>query len=784
MNLTKLNILGLSLAHLIVASTFLAFVAEGSTKNLVAVAEYSAEEKNPSPKPSQSKVDSSPRSLPSIEVDRDKIDYELLEKRILAMELITSGQGKGQGQKQEQGQQKRGGKKSEVLNLHNMDVPSPVSEASIRKLLRLQREDGSFENVPYDDLSRSDWKTSSHLDHCRSLAIALHVLPDTFLREHKIEEKCLLALDYWLEKKFKNPNWWYNDISVPHSLALIALLLPERLRTPERLATIKELTKTARPARTGQNLLWLSWNSFLVGLVMRDDIRLLEALRAFDGGVCMAKPGEEGIQPDYSFHQHGAHFYQGNYGRAYLHSASKYVRLVSGTPWDSPDKREIVERFLLEGTRPMCINDLLDYNAIGRQISYLNRPQGPDLAYVALNLMSPESTRNAELKEFFDEIVAAKTIKDSPSSGANPTNHNTDKTTGKTTKSLPKELTRVGAYPYPCSDYLAYRAKHFFVGIKLSSKRMILGEECNGDNLKGAYLSDGCMLTYSSNDTAKENTYSSGAFPVWDWTRVPGTTARSGDLPHFTTWSGKRGSNDFAVVKTVKDKSGQDVGIAAMNLDHFGLAGYKSYFVFPDRIVCLGSDITDTRGENTSINTNTPTNTPASLDSASPANPPSDQPSALVQTSVEQSSAQTGTLVTDTHKLNDGAILHSVTFNGNGERLYLLAPGTDYVACYEEQHGAPASIRSTASKESITEKVFSLTINHGKASQKAGYYYQVFPCMADVLPSTKANEIKTAIPKLWADIKVLQCDDTAHVIERDGITYAIFFPPDSLDPPF
>ena len=56
---------------------------------------------------------------------------------------------------------------------------------------------------------------------------------------------------------------------------------------------------------------------------------------------------DEGIQPDWSFHQHGPQIQFGNYGLAYAESISFWFRVLEGSPYAFPaEQYDIVRRLL------------------------------------------------------------------------------------------------------------------------------------------------------------------------------------------------------------------------------------------------------------------------------------------------------------------------------------------------------------------------------------------------------------------------------------------------------
>ncbi|MFT4664491.1 MAG: hypothetical protein ACI8YQ_001437 [Polaribacter sp.] len=80
-------------------------------------------------------------------------------------------------------------------------------------------------------------------------------------------------------------------------------------------------------------------------------------------------PENEGIQRDFSIHQHGPLLYNGGYGISFLDATGLWGTIVSGTPYAfEEESKERLCDFVLEGTRRMTIANATDYSANGRNI--------------------------------------------------------------------------------------------------------------------------------------------------------------------------------------------------------------------------------------------------------------------------------------------------------------------------------------------------------------------------------------------------------------------------------
>jgi chondroitin AC lyase len=78
----------------------------------------------------------------------------------------------------------------------------------------------------------------------------------------------------------------------------------------------------------------------------------------------------EGIQPDYSFHQHGPLSYAFGYGKDFSLSAAQLLYTAHGTKFSlSDEKMKLISAFILEGQRWCSYRNVLEYTAMGREIA-------------------------------------------------------------------------------------------------------------------------------------------------------------------------------------------------------------------------------------------------------------------------------------------------------------------------------------------------------------------------------------------------------------------------------
>jgi chondroitin AC lyase len=455
------------------------------------------------------------------------------------------------------------------------DPSSSPSEQQINRLLawagRLQ-PDGSWTDINYKDQSRDFWKAGAHLD--RALAMAKAAAgPAPQPAKSALRDATLRAAHYWIIHDFRNPNWWQNQIGVPQKMVRILLLLGDSMNPADRAAALK-IVDRATLTLTGQNRVWMAGITFRKALV-EDDPALARQAR----DIILAElrvTSQEGLQADWSFHQHGPQQQMGNYGLSFATDMAAWSQLWRGTALAIPEgKLALLRNFLVKGEAAVRANNTMDISACGRQLFPGSPLQKSDSIRNVLTAMAHTDPAHAQA------YLAAEAMGSQPAGAGNTAN-----------------------VSFFRSDFMVHRRPAFYASVKLSSNRVIGGELVNGENLRGRYLADGATFLYQ---TGREY---SAIFPVWDWRRIPGVTcvttgttlAPAGKMP--TDFAG--GASDGVY------------GVEALDLHRDGVTARKAWFFLDQAVVCLGAGITGT-GVRTSIEQRLADNAPSS--SAGPLSP-------------------------------------------------------------------------------------------------------------------------------------------------------------------
>ena len=421
--------------------------------------------------------------------------------------------------------------------------------------LKTQSTDGSWPDINYKDQTRGAWKPAWHL-------YRVLLLNRAYFKTHSQAYLTAAhkALHFWIKNDFRCENWWHNNINVPFVYSSAILQLGDKADQQE-MNYLNDVVTTRIPvhAATGQNLIWQLDNEARVALIHNDYNAFAKAIAGMQGVITIST--KEGIQPDYSFHQHGPMLQVGNYGLSFVNSLLFWMSVTAHTPLAfEKAKQQIIVDYCTEGLRWLIYKKAMDIPAIGRQLR------------INAGLKRGENLHELfDLIKSFDKTLGCKTVID-----------------GFADKGQPA-CKMAGNKAFWSSDYMVQLKKdHYLMSIKMHGpfvSRLEVGT--NSENLKGAFINDGLALVQSS---GKEYT---NIPAVWNWTMLPGTTCDTTIDP--TGKAAMTSGNKGAFVGQVSD--GQ-TGACAMVYDRLNIKAHKSYFMVNDMLIALGAGITSPNNKN------------------------------------------------------------------------------------------------------------------------------------------------------------------------------------------
>ncbi len=480
-------------------------------------------------------------------------------------------------------------------------------------------------------------------------------------------------------KNYRSDNWWWHTIAVPGVLADILLLGPDCL-APADLATLigyaseglLDLTKSraTTPASTGANFMDIALTSFKTFVGARDTVSIEILRQLIEEEIAVLPQGTyttdwrgEGIQADGSFHQHGPMFYTAGYGQSYINNSFRFIDLLKGGRFQISDRAlNVLADYLLAGPLHMGIGTNFDYNSTGRYIARTNSYVGRSGQLGQINnlLAYPGVLRR-------DELTTALAERN----GTAPPSR---------------------ARHFWNSDYTTQTTQGVFIGVKGFSTRLKPMESINSENVLGYYLSSGSTAVMRTG-----NEYLN-IFPLWNWEKIPGTTALENSLNRSDVKS--RVGNSYSWLGSTSFVGGVSDGRnAAGTMDQQlpMLSSRKSWFLFDSGFIGVGEGIVRTPTDPL-LNVSNPGKITTAIEQRF-----------LNGTVTVRDSAGVRTLGTGTHLLNSASwVLH----DGIG---YVFAPGSIVRLKLGPVSGNWNTISLETASTPVSGDVFLLWLDHGTA---------------------------------------------------------------------
>lgn len=405
--------------------------------------------------------------------------------------------------------------------------------------------DGSWKDIDYQSKQASAWLPASHLYRLLLVARAYHKNHDLAYLEaiHR-------AAKFWITNDIQCSNWWQNEINTPFTFSSLLIMLDKDANADELAYLNGVLTKRALVKKaTGQNLIWQLDNQARIALVNHDYTAFAESMKNMQAVIDVST--KEGIQPDYSFQQHGVMLQFGNYGLHFVNSLLFWMTITANTPLAfAPEKQQMLFDYCSNGLRWTVYKGGMDLTALGRQFRDDCDTKRGECLFVDFNLL--KSFDKADLCKYaMDGFDNSPTCNLTANRG------------------------------FWRSAYMVQLAQDkYMMSVKTHGSGVKRLESINGDNLRGSFLNDGVTLI-RRNGKEYHNIE-----PVWNWRMLPGVTSDTTINPEAKeTWAT---ANVSGFVGQVSDGL---CGLSAMVYNRLGVKANKSVFFVDGMMVALGSDI-------------------------------------------------------------------------------------------------------------------------------------------------------------------------------------------------
>lgn len=421
-------------------------------------------------------------------------------------------------------------------------LEQPVLSADeIRAIQRQQSADGTWPDLDYKDKHPSGWKPKEHLDRMRSMTRALVNADHALYNNVELQKSVDRALDNWIEHRYKCTNWWWNDIGTRQHLRDVIILLDVRLARERRKLAI-ETMGNRKITGTGANLLWIAELSLHRRCLLDEEDQLDEPIEKIWAEI--QTDAKEGIQPDWSFYQHGARAQTFGYGRSFFDMAVNTAWQLRGTKYEIPtEKREMISNYLLEGMQWMSRGQYTPAGTMDRAISRKTAKDAAVLVPLIERWLQVDKEHHVEIAKFLTHQKGA---------AKRP----------------------FGFRYFPYAEFAVFHRPAGSIFLKIISTRTKPTEPIIGENQLGVPY-----LHYGDHYVVQDGKEFTDLQPVFEWNHLPGLTvpeAKSNQERQEFAGGLGNGSSGMATMDYVRHVDGKKA-----------VALHKTWFFHDDMMICL-----------------------------------------------------------------------------------------------------------------------------------------------------------------------------------------------------
>jgi len=431
-----------------------------------------------------------------------------------------------------------------LLNRHKEFLLNTIPVSKIETYCAKMNMDNRWDDIIYKNSGFGVLGAREHLFRVRMLAAAWANPSSNFYHDKNVWNVFQRGLNDWLHNKYQSQNWWHNEIGTPQTMRDIVVLTRDSLNS-EQYQNALQIIAQHIVKGTGANLIWSADIGLSYGALLNDTVLVKQCVQLIISEVKITN--NDGIQPDFSYHQHGERLQTYHYGGDFLKDNIRIAWELRGTEWAYPkEKIQVLTDFVLNGWQWMARGIYTTPATIDRAVSRENALKLADLRKELPYMMELNPVRKAELKRMLKW-------------------QNGD--TGKLK----------GFRYFPSSDFAAYHQKEFSFFLKTISNRTLPTEKINDENLKGELLNNGNTYFVQNG-----NEYFN-LMPVWNWKFLPGLTSFvSADRIYNNTYSGgvNNGKSGLVVMK---------YGVSKDSTGH--LTAAKMWACHKGTVVCLLANI-------------------------------------------------------------------------------------------------------------------------------------------------------------------------------------------------
>lgn len=646
------------------------------------------------------------------------------------------------------------------------DQTDPDIAAQITSITTTANSDWSSLNTSssrtylWSDLS--DWTNSANITssyaRLKDMALAYSQPGSSLQGNASMASDIVSALD-WMYTNHYNATlteggWWDWEIGSPQKLNDIMVLMYAQLSATQISNYISAIDKwcpnaTTRvlngASETGANRADKSLVLIIRGIVGKVSSKIGDGRDALSQIFLYVTSGT-GFYKDGSYVDHSNVAYTGSYGSVLLGDMANLLYILSGSSWAVTDPNvNNVYNWVTDSYQPIIYKgaamDMIRGRAISRS-STLDHTAGRGII-VSIERMAQgaPSAQATSFKSMAKAWVQQDTTFANYYTGlaiydiVNIKSIMNDNTITPSSELIKNQV-------FADMDRVIHLRPGFGFGLSMFLNRITAFEYGNGENLQGWWTGLGMTYLYNSD----LNQYGNNFWPTVNRYRLPGTTTdgTGSGTPtawHFYSnpynWVGGSSVNGLYGTAGMNFSLSQDTGSP--------LQGKKSWFMFGDKMVALGSGITNTNNDNVET---------------------------IVENRMLNSGGNNALTVNGTVKPSGlgwsetmtGVKWAQLAGNVAGSDIgYYFPGGTTLYGLRESRTGAWSDINTTQSTTPYTNNYLSLAFEHGVNPTNVSYAYAILPNKSAVDMANYASNPDISILENSTDAQAMK-DSTLNAV--------------------
>ncbi len=549
-------------------------------------------------------------------------------------------------------------------------LKTEVDDVQVEAIINKMNDDGSFNDINYDDLSRTaGFPQRYHTYNLVTLAEAYKTKASDYYKSKKVKDAIVRGLKYWVDHDFFGDNWHNNQISTPTNLVNLMLLIGDEMP--------KDLVDRAQPiiGRANMNASGArpSGDRIVIASILAKNLLFIGDKEGFDDiirlieGEVKFSTGSRGMQHDYSFHHRVDRVNNTTsygYGK-YANNFGEWSYYVAGTKYAfSQEKINHLVDYYLDGIyKQMVYGIYTDVSVKNRSISNQYSFKPASTVEIERLLLSTDYR-----KEELEEIIKLRKGEAEPSLAFSKFFWQT--------------------------EHFVVQRPNFYTTVRMySTRNRNMEKPYNGPGKTTHHRADGTNYLMLKGDEYHD------IWPVYDWQKISGTTIMQKPELYGPDEIQKDGLRDF--VGAVTDGL---YGAVAFDFKspHDMLEAKKSWFFFDEEYVCLG----------TAINSD---------------------PDLPVATTINQVLLRSKVTIEQNDQIqkvpSGSRALENVQWVHQDKIGYIFPENTPIHLSNQIEKGRWSDItdQKNISEEIVSKEVFMLWIDHGNEPQNAAYSYIVVP---------------------------------------------------------